>query len=232
MNPTKTTLSISLAGGSLALMVLLSACGGSSVISASAVAKCAHASRQSDASLEPHTRTLHEIVAKVVSGGWLLQTYSDRTEAESRAGTPSMELYVFPSNQIAEEAFKIITAAPNAKEEWGGGGTFRRGNVIATASDQGSGSLITVAETLLSKCVGAGASQSIVRPEEEMIDGRPRSEIERAGEDGDVPLPSTTGEDQAAPETTQETTQEPAQEPPASEDRTNPGSSPVPGEGG
>jgi hypothetical protein len=217
----KTAVSTVLTGASL---VLLSACGGSSVVSASAVATCAHAEHERYKSIPPHEPSYSEVVAKVVSGGRLVKGYTAQTEAEQHAGTPGLELYVFPSNKTAEEAFNIISAAPNAKEEWGSGGTFRRENVIANG-DQASGSLTTVAETLLNKCAGPGASQSVIRPSEEVIDGHSRSQIERAGQDGDV-LPDTTGGETVAPT---ETTQEPAQEPPASEDRTNPGQSPVPG---
>jgi hypothetical protein len=209
-------------------VICLTACGSASTISASAVEKCTHAEHERYASNPPHEPSYSAVVTKVVSGGRLVKGYTAQTEAESRAGTPGLELYVFPSNKAAEEAFNIISAAPNAKEEWGSGGTFRRENVIANG-DQASGSLTTVAETLLNKCVGAGASQSVIRPPEEVIDRHSRSEIERAGEDGDVLPPSTTDEGRATPETTQETTQEPAQEPPSSEDRPNPGSSPVPG---
>jgi hypothetical protein len=152
-------------------------------------------------------------------------------ELEKQSQSPLNELYVFSNDKTAEEAFQIISAAPHAKEEWGSGETFRRGNVIAGTGQNPSGSLTTSAEMLLNRCVGAGASQSVIRPPEEVIDGRSRAEIERAEEDGDVLLPSTTGEGQTTPETTPATTPEPAQEPPASEDVPNPGQSPAPKEG-
>jgi hypothetical protein len=208
--------------------VLLSACGGSSVVSASAVATCARARQQPKSNLEPHTPSLHEVVAKVVSGGWLSQSYIDETEAEQRANPTGFELYVFPSNKTAEESFNLISNAPNAKEEYGSGGTFRRKNVIISTAQSQPYSLTTYAETLLTKCVGAGASQTILRSSrEEMIDGRTRSEITRAEEKGEALLGRPSGETVAPTETTQE----PTQEAPQSEDRTNPGSSPVPGEG-
>jgi hypothetical protein len=224
MNPTKlkTVVSIGLAGGSVVLMALLSACGGSNVVSATAVAKCAHAIQPRDTSLPSGAPSQHDVIAKVVREGWMVQA-SNIGELEKQS--PFNELYVFPSSKAAEEAFNIISAAPNAREEWGSGETFRRGNVIAETGQNPSGSLTASAETLLNRCAGPGASQSVIRPPEEVIDGRSRAEIERAGEDGDVLLPNTTGEDQAAPDTTQE----PTQEPPSSEDRRSPGSSPVPG---
>jgi hypothetical protein len=216
----KTIVTITLAGASL---VLLSGWGGTSVVSASAVATCAHARQQPEANLAPHTPSQHEVVAKVVSGGWLYQSY-----AEQRANATGFELYVLPSNKAAEESFNLISNAPNAAEEYGGGGTFRRKNVIISTASNPPYSLTTYAETLLNKCVGAGASQSVLRSShEEVIDGRTRSEITRAEEKGEALLGRTGGEAVAPTETTQE----PTQEPPSSEDRTNPGQSPIPGEG-
>lgn len=72
------------------------------------------------------------------------------------------EIYVFSSAQAAGEAFNLISGAPKAKEEYGTGGTFRRKNVIINAEGEG-GSLTADAESLLNKCVGAGASQSTGR---------------------------------------------------------------------
>ena len=128
------------------------------------------------------------------------------------------ELYVFGSAHAAEEAFKLMSNAP--KEEYGIGGTFRRKNVIINAAGEG-GSLTADAESLLNRCVGAGASQSIVRPPEELINGHSRSEIKKAEEDG-YSFPNTSSEAQTSPST--------AQEPPASEDIPNPGQSATPRE--
>lgn len=208
---------------SLLAATLLAACGGSSVISAAAMAKCAHASRKPDASLVPHTPALHEVVAKVVQSGWLYQRMS---EAEMEKHNPQFELYIFPSSRTAEEAFNIISATPNAREEWASGETFRRGNVIADTQQNPSGTLTAFAETMLNKCVGPGASQSIVRAPEQLIDGHSLSEIKKAEEDG-YSFPSTSSEAQ----TSTSAAPEPAQEPPASEDIPNPGQSPAPREG-
>jgi hypothetical protein len=201
---------------------LVSACGsGSSLVSASAVGKCAHASQQPASSLPPHTPSQHQVMAKVASGGWLRQDYSAVEQMERKQA--AYEIYVFGSAQAAEEAFKLISSTPDAKEEYGTGGTFRRKNVIINAEGEG-GSLTADAESLLNKCVGAGASQSIVRPPEELVNGHTRSEITKAEEDG-YSFPSTSSETPTA------STSEPAQEPPASEDVPNPGQSPAPREG-
>jgi hypothetical protein len=125
-------------------------------------------------------------------------------EMERQSDSPQFELYVFPSSKTAEEAFRIISATPNAREEWGSGETFRRGNVIAGTQQSPSGSLTALAETLLNKCVGLGASQTVIRPQEELIDGHTRSEINRAGEDGRILPNTTTGEAVAPTGTNQE----------------------------
>lgn len=145
-------------------------------------------------------------MAKVVQGGWLRQS-ADLTELEKQPLV--FELYVFPSNRTAEEAFNLISDATNAKEEFGAGGTFRRENVIIS-TDQGQASSLTpLAESLLNKCAGAGASQLVLRTQESTDTST-----------------STSGE-----AITPAATPEPGQEAPASEDRTNPGKSTVPGEG-
>lgn len=196
--------------------LLLSACGGSDAVSATAVARCAHAQQRSTAGL---ASPQHQIAAKVVSGGWLDQNYSAETGKGSQ--TTPLELYVFPSSKVAEEAFKMIAGAGNAHEEWGGGGTFLRKNVIVNTDQNPPSSLTADAETLLNRCVGTGASQQIIRPHEEVVDGHTSSERTRAEEDG-YTLPSE------GTDTTGTNAPEPAQEPPASENVPNPGQSPAP----
>lgn len=201
-------------------MICLTACGSTSTISVSAAAKCAHAEHERYTSIPPHEPSYSEVVAKIVKGGWLIQ--SDFYLSEHDENHAPFTLYIFQNDKTAEEALKLISTAPDAHEEWGSGGTWRRQNLIITNGDE-PGSLSVAAETLLKKCTGAGASQSVLRPQEkeEVVDGRTRSEITRAEAKGEALLGRTSGE-AAAPT-------EAAQEPPASEDHTNPGSSPVPG---
>jgi hypothetical protein len=193
-NPFKHKLAM-LAALSLTTAVLLTSCGGSSLVSASAVARCAHAQPQAASNIAPGASSQRQVVAKVAPHGWLRQTIN---LAELAALT--YELYVFTSEQAATEAFTMISNAPNAKEEYGAGGTFRRANVIISTDQGEAGALTNSAESLLNRCVGAGASQSILRTQEST---------------------SATSE---APATTPEA----AQEPPASEDNPNPGQSPAP----
>jgi hypothetical protein len=207
---------------SVACAALLSACGGSDVVSASVIAKCARAQQRAKTGLASST---HEVAQKAVSGGWLAQSFAAQTEADTRAEATALEIYVFPSSKVAEEAFKIIASAPNAHEEWGGGGTFRRKNVIVNTDQNPPYSLTQYAEKLLNKCAGAGASQALLRPHEEAVDGQTPAERKRGEEDGTAP---DTGETQPTPTST---TSEPAQEPPASENVPNPGQSPAPREG-
>jgi len=213
---------------SLLTTVLLAACGGSSLISASAIARCAHATPQVVSNIAPGASSRRQVVVKVAPHGWLRQTINVAEPA-----TLTYELYVFPSDKEAGEAFTLISNAPNAKEEYGAGGTFRRANVIISTDQGEAGALTNSAESLLNRCVGAGASQSILRPPEEVINGHTRSEITKAGEDG-YSLPSTTEtaprSEGEAPSATS-TIHEPAQEPPASESVPNPGQSPAPREG-
>ncbi|HTZ87562.1 MAG TPA: hypothetical protein VMB05_12915 [Solirubrobacteraceae bacterium] len=171
----------------------------------------------------------HEVAQKAVSGGWLAQSFAEQTEADTRAEATALEIYVFPSSKVAEEAFKLIASAPNAHEEWGGGGTFRRKNVIVNTDQNPPYSLTQYAEKLLNKCAGAGASQALLRPHEEAVDGQTPAERKRSEEDGGAPntgetVPRTSGD-------TTSTTPEPAQEPPASENVPNPGQSPARREG-
>jgi hypothetical protein len=100
------------------------------------------------------------VVAKVAPSGWLRQT-TNVAELEKQPLT--YELYVFNSEKATEEAFMLISAAPHASEEYGAGGTFRRANVIISTDQGEAGSLTNNAETLLNRCVGKGASQSILR---------------------------------------------------------------------
>lgn len=135
---------------------------------------------------------------------------------QAERNQPAYEIYVFGSEQAAGEAFSLISSAPNAQQEYGTGGTFRRKNVIVNAGGE-SGSLTADVESLLNKCAGRGASQSVIRAPEEVRNERTSSERLRSEEDGAAPEASTT--------------QEPTQEPPASESIPNPGQSPAPKEG-
>jgi hypothetical protein len=183
---------------SLLTAVLLAACGGSSLISASAIARCAHATPQAASNIAPGASSQRQVVVKVAPHGWLRQTINVAEPA-----TLTYELYVFPSEKEAGEAFTLISSAPNAKEEYGAGGTFRRANVIISTDQGEAGALTNGAESLLNRCVGAGASQSILRTQA-----------------------STSATSEA-----QTTMPEAAQEPPASESVPNPGQSPAPREG-
>lgn len=138
--------------------VSLSACGGSGVLSASAVAKCVGASPgdgpRDDAAL-------HKVVAKVVKGGWLVQGLAAEDAMEKDLNSPGFELFVFKDGKTAEQAFDIMM---NVKETWDAAGAFRRKNlVIATGS--GPPAMVSgIAEGLLNRCAGAVASQSFLRP--------------------------------------------------------------------
>ncbi len=219
---------------------MLTACGESSSISVAAVAKCAHAAPHSDTYLVAHTPSNHEVVAKTIKGGWLYQIYAEESPAESIPGKTEFELYIFKNDKTAEEAFNLISTAPNTKEEWGDGGSFRRGNVIADAEEYPGSSITAEAESLLNKCVGSGSTQTILRPNEEIINGRTRSEINRANEDGgDLPTTSTEGSEGTGSTSTGETglpyqnqTEAPSEyqtEAPG-ESQPSQGQSPVPGE--
>jgi hypothetical protein len=206
-----------------ATAVLLSACGGSSAVSASAVASCAHAQQQTSSALPNGAPTFRAVVAQTVKDGWLRQN-TNLTNAV--AGTPTYEIYVFATDQLAEAAFNMIANDSSAREEYGDGGTFRRRNIIINTDQGEAGPLTAHAETLLNKCAGAGASQSITRAGEAVVDGQTSSERQRSEENGAAP---NTGE--TVPRTSGDTTStisEPAQEPPASENVPNPGQSPAP----
>ena len=203
--------------------LLLSACGGSSIVPASAVASCARAQEQTTSALPNGAPTFRAVVAKTVKGGWLRQN-ANLTSAV--AGTPTYEIYVFANDQTAEAAFNLIANDSNAREEYGDGGTFRRRNIVISTDQGEPGSLTKNAETLLNKCAGAGASQAITRTGEEVVDGQTRSdERKRSEEHGAAPDTSE------ATTSTAGTTPEPVQEPPASESVPNPGQSPAPTRG-
>lgn len=178
---------------SLFTAVLLAGCGGgSSLVSASAVARCTHAQQQPSDSLPSGASSQHEVVAKTALGGWLRQDYSAVEQTERNQ--PAYEIYVFNSEQVAGEAFNLISTAPNAQQEYGTGGTFRRRNVIINAAGEAD-SLTADVESLLNKCAGAGASQSVIRAPEEVRNGRTPSERTRAEEDGAAPETSEAPEE-------------------------------------
>jgi len=183
-------------------MICLTACGSASTISVSAVAKCAKAEHERYTSIPPHDPSYGEVAAKTVKGGWLIQSFHIGEDH------PTFSLYIFKNDKTAEEAFNIISTAPDAHEEWGGGGTWRRQNLIITTSGGEPGSLPVAAETLLQKCAGTGTSQSVLRTQESASTNT---------DTGEAIAPAPTPE--------------PAPEAPDSEDRPNPGQSPIPGEG-
>lgn len=176
MTRQRTTRSLFVMPGALACILSLVACGSSGggdgkTISASAIAKCAHASAEPTSSIPAGSASLREVVAKTIKGGWLHQntelTASDQAELQAQEQNPQFDLYVFPSAKVATEAFKLISAAPNASAEYGaGGGTFQRGNVIVSTDQEPPGSLTALAESLLNKCAGTGATESILRSQE------------------------------------------------------------------
>lgn len=214
------------AGLTAASALLLSACGGSSLVSASAVARCAHAQAEAVSNLPQDAPTsLHQVVAKVAPGGWLRQDYSAVEQTERKES--DYELYVFRSARAAEEAFNLFSSARNPGEAYGTGGTFRRANVIVNAEGE-AGPLTASVETLLNKCVGKGAAQSVIRPSQEVKNGQTRSERLHSEEDGSAP--STSGTSDEAPNTTVPT--EPAQEAPASENMPSAGQSRPPAQEG
>jgi len=197
--------------GTITSALCLAACGGggSKAISVAALKKCAHASSASVpvASSDTYLRT---VIAKTVKGGSLEQrselTSSDEAELLKQEMTTRFSLYVFADTKTATEAFHLISSSPNATNEYGAGGSFQRGNIIInSASQESSGSLTALAETLLNKCAGAGATESILRPQESQ---------------------NTTGEN-TGQSTTDETS--PSQE--GTPDEPSQGQSPVPGEG-
>lgn len=161
--------------GAIVCMCSLVACGSSGgsgkAISASAVAKCAHASAEPASSIPAGSASLRAVVAKTTRGGWLHQntelTASDQAELQAQEQKPQFDLYVFASAKTATEAFKLISAAPNASAEYGaGGGTFQRNNIIINTEQEPPGSLTALAESLLNKCAGAGATESVLRSQE------------------------------------------------------------------
>ncbi len=176
---TKLAALLSLAGA-VACMCSLVACGSSGgsskAISVSAVAKCAHASAEPTGSITAGSASLREVVAKTIKGGWLHQntelTASDQAELQAQEQKPQFDLYVFASTKTATEAFKLIENAPNARAEYGAGGTFQRGNVIVSTEQEPPGSLTALAESLLNKCAGAGATESILRSQESTSTGQ------------------------------------------------------------
>jgi hypothetical protein len=161
-------------GAALFCLASLAACGSSSgsakTISASAVARCAHASPEPTNAIPSDAPSQREVVAMTVKGGWLYQrvelTASDEAELQKQETTPQFDLYVFPSAKTATDAFKLIENAPNASAEYGAGGTFQRGNVIISTDQNPPGSLTALAESLLNKCAGTGATESVLRSQE------------------------------------------------------------------
>ena len=161
----------SIAAGGLCASTLI-ACGGggeNKAISVSSIAKCAHASPESLSTLPADASSQRQVLAKTIKGGWLAQqnelSASSQAELQKQEATPRFDVYVFASNKTAEEAFTLIENAPHASEEWGAGGTFRRNNIIISTDQTPEGSLAAIAEPLLNKCAGAGASQLIERPQ-------------------------------------------------------------------
>jgi predicted small secreted protein len=151
----------------LASAATLSACGSSSgdgdaTASVSSIGKCAHARPQT---ISPSTPVARMIAQKVVSGGWLFQSAGEETEAEEREHAPGFDVYVFPDNKTATEAFALISGSENAADEFGGGGTFIARNIIIT-TDQESPQLDVFADALLKKCAHSSATQSIHREED------------------------------------------------------------------
>jgi hypothetical protein len=154
----------------LASAAMLSACSSSSsssssssntTASVSSIAKCAHARPQT---ISPSTPVARMIAQKVVSGGRLFQSAGEETEAEEREHAPGFDVYVFPDNKTATEAFALISGSENAADEFGGGGTFIARNIIIT-TDQESPQLDVFADALLKKCAHSSATQSIHREE-------------------------------------------------------------------
>lgn len=173
----------------------LSACGGASggssnLVSVATLAKCAHAKQQSLSNLAAADTSQREVVAKAIQGGWLYQDAAEETEAQKQAGAPGFEIYVFATDKTAEEAFNLISSSPRASEEYGAGGTFRRNNIIISTDQTPESSLAAVAEPLLNKCAGAGASQLIERP----LPGPPEGSEGTNTSQGETGLPPSENE--------------------------------------
>jgi len=152
----KSALSVVVAASSV---VLLSACGGDSALSASAVAKCVPAQRQSYSTLPANAQG--RVLAKVVKGGWLAQSTAEEDAAEKDADSPGFELYVFKDDKTAEEAFNIMV---DVKETWDALGAFRRRNMVIT-TDVGHPTVVnSLAESLLNRCAGEVPVQAFLRP--------------------------------------------------------------------
>jgi hypothetical protein len=142
----------------------LAACGGGgTVVSASAIAKCANARTESMNTLPSSSITQRQVVAKTSHGGWLYQ--SAEFEAPGK-GSPQFDLYIFANSKTAEEAFALIQSAQNPSAEFGAGGTFQRANVVISTDQSPESPVATYAEALLKKCVGAGKTQSFLRSQE------------------------------------------------------------------
>jgi ABC-type glycerol-3-phosphate transport system substrate-binding protein len=161
----------------LASSIILAACGSSSGISATKVASCAHAR---PVTVNP-SGAQQQIIAKVVHGGWLLQSAGEESEAERSTNTPGFDIYIFGSTKTAEEAFSLIEHAPDPSDEYGGGGTFQRGSVIVS-SDQDAPGLPGYAEKLLDNCVGKGTMRTYMR--EQSSETAPAEEPQTSGEVG------------------------------------------------
>jgi hypothetical protein len=144
--------------------ILLTACGGDSgVLSASAVAKCVDAQPADGPKNAP---ALHQVVAKVVKGGWLVQGLAEEDNMEKDVNSPGFELFVFKDERTAEEAFDIMRSV---KETWDAAGAFRRKNLVI-ATDIGHPAILGgIAELLLSRCAGEVPSQFFLRPTESEI---------------------------------------------------------------
>jgi hypothetical protein len=102
----------------IACAALISACGGSGALSASAIASCTHAQQQASSALPTGAPTFHAVIAKTAKHGWLRQNTS-LTSAST--GAPVYEIYVFANEQTAEAAFNLIANDSNAREEYGDG---------------------------------------------------------------------------------------------------------------
>jgi hypothetical protein len=188
--------------------LLLAACGATSV-SVSSISKCAHAKPYKISAATPNEA---QIVAKTVHGGWLAQDVVEESEAEQDENAPGFSLYVFKDEATAKQAFALFQHAPDPQEEFGAGGTFLAKNVIASTDQNPPGALVGYANTLLKKCVGSAASQSLYRP------NGLTSEASGSG--------STGNEDPTTTETAP--TSEGGEVGASSEDETSAGQSPLP----
>jgi hypothetical protein len=123
------------------------------------------------------------IVAKTVKGGWLFQSAGEESASEEQAHAPGFDVYVFKDDATAKEAFELFSNAQSSGE-FGGGGTYVSKNIVIDTDQTPPGSLDSFADTLLKRCTGSSATQSLHRSEESSTEGTASETSTEGGEVG------------------------------------------------